>query len=76
MAKFRKRPVVIEATRVGAKVEIQTREGTLFAYPGDWLIRGIEGEIYPCGDSIFRQTYEPVDDEAQELWGEPNATRS
>jgi hypothetical protein len=28
--------------------------------PGDWVIRGIEGEFYPCKDSIFQETYEPV----------------
>ena len=37
---------------------IETLEGTMEALPGDWIIQGIEGEIYPCKDSIFRATYE------------------
>ena len=28
--------------------------------PGDWIIRGIKGELYPCKDEIFRLTYEPA----------------
>jgi hypothetical protein len=29
--------------------------------PGDWIITGVAGELYPCKDEIFRLTYEPVD---------------
>ena len=60
--RFRKKPVVISAEQLTEKVEVKTREGTLFGYPGDWLITGIQGEVYPCGDEIFRATYEPVVD--------------
>jgi hypothetical protein len=28
---------------------------------GDWIIRGVQDELYPCKDDVFRQTYEPVD---------------
>ena len=28
--------------------------------PGDWIITGVKGEMYPCKDEIFRLTYEPV----------------
>lgn len=65
MPKFRKKPVVIEATRLKSEVRIATREGELTGKPGDWLITGVQGEVYPCGDSIFRQTYEPADEEAE-----------
>lgn len=41
-------------------LEIATLEGTMRAVPGDWIIRGVGGELYPCKDSIFRQTYDPV----------------
>lgn len=61
MTKFRKKPIIIEAERITDKIEINTREGTLFGYPGEWLITGIQGEKYPCGDEIFRKTYENVD---------------
>jgi len=37
---------------------IHTLEGTMAANPGDWIIRGVQGEFYPCKDSIFHETYE------------------
>jgi hypothetical protein len=39
---------------------IDTLEGTMEAEPGDWIIRGIKGEFYPCKPDIFEATYEPV----------------
>lgn len=30
---------------------------------GDWIIRGVQGEFYPCADDVFRETYEEADDE-------------
>ena len=39
---------------------IPTLEGDHKAMPGDWIIKGIEGEFYPCKDSIFKKTYEEV----------------
>lgn len=41
---------------------IPTLEGTMRAGVGDWIIRGIKGELYPCKDDIFRATYEPVEE--------------
>ena len=87
MAKFRKKPVVIEAIRwagghdsnrlmnwlaqQGASVSgwlfhdtditIPTLEGAMKATPGDWIIRGLMGEYYPCKSDIFDATYEPVE---------------
>ena len=61
MTQFRKRPIVIEAVRLTEKTEIKTREGTLYGYPGEWLLTGVKGEVYPCGDEIFRATYENID---------------
>lgn len=40
---------------------IPTLEGTMEASPGDWIIKGIKGEFYPCKPDIFEQTYEEVD---------------
>ena len=60
MAKFRKRPVVIEAYQTEVRFLIETLEGTMTASPGDWVITGVMGEEYPCKDEIFRKTYEPV----------------
>jgi len=95
MAKFRKKPVVVEAERwfrrgdvacveteapvdkenclwpdftcpqCGRLLEdhgrIKTLEGSMVACPGDWIITGIKGELYPCKPDIFEATYEPVD---------------
>ncbi len=41
-------------------VIIPTPEGDLCASPGDWVIRGIQGEYYPCKPDIFAATYEAV----------------
>lgn len=40
---------------------IPTLEGTMNFTPGDMLITGVSGEIYPCKLDIFEKTYEPVD---------------
>lgn len=85
MARFRKRPVEIDAFRLplegampgwltdamaagtirshrgGAK--INTLEGLLTATPGDWIIRGVKGELYSCKPDVFALTYEAVEDE-------------
>ena len=63
MAKFRKRPVVIEAYQTEVPMDIQTLEGTMHADPGDYIITGVKGERYPCKPDIFEQTYEKVEED-------------
>lgn len=41
-------------------LEIDTLEGRMRANNGDWIIRGVKGELYPCRDDIFTATYEPA----------------
>jgi len=75
VAKFRKKPVVIEAQQFfyedahwPAGVEggsnghpyIRTLEGDMRVSDGDWVITGVKGEKYPCKDEIFRATYAPA----------------
>lgn len=82
MRKFRKKPVVIEATQYdgsfksfleikefcneyifgepGIAIVIRTLEGDMTANIGDWIIKGISGEFYPCKHEIFLATYEQV----------------
>lgn len=87
IAKFRKKPVVIDAEQlhpvdrgspcncqeivawigasafiVGEGVEISTLEGTMRAEPGDWIIKGVKGEFYPCKPDIFAATYEAINE--------------
>lgn len=77
MAKYRKKPVVIEAVqfngknymeilffvgklKTGGGIRIETLEGTMEASAGDWIIKGVKGEFYPCKPDIFEATYELV----------------
>ena len=41
---------------------IPTLEGDHLAEKGDWILKGVAGEYYPCKPDIFKATYEPVDD--------------
>lgn len=41
-------------------IQIQTLEGEIEASYGDWIIRGVKGEFYPCKPDIFELTYEEV----------------
>jgi len=88
MAKFRKKPVVVEAIQYqagygnnrimnwlaqqGANVKgwlfcdrgitIPMLEGRVEAIDGDWIIKDVKEEFYPCKPDIFEATYEPVED--------------
>jgi hypothetical protein len=48
-------------------LEIPTPEGTMLALHGDFIIRGLSNEFYPCKPDIFKMTYEPVN-ETPVLW--------
>jgi hypothetical protein len=61
---FRARKVPVEVDVYGpvrSRCEIHTREGTVVAEPGDYIIRGVEGEVYPIDADVFEQTYEVTD---------------
>lgn len=47
--------------RMGPSLFIKTLEGTMEVKSGDWIIQGINGEIYPCKPDIFEKTYEQVE---------------
>jgi hypothetical protein len=51
--------ILREANRV--VLRIPTLEGNMEASIGDWIIRGVKGEFYPCKPDIFAATYEAVD---------------
>jgi len=76
MKRYQKKPVVIDAFRFGIDdipqwfvgqvnidgfIEIETLEGTMIANHGDWIIKGVKGEIYPCKNDIFQETYIEVE---------------
>jgi hypothetical protein len=88
VAKYRKKPVEIEAVKFEDTTEsisaiaelshdrlirvdyrqkpvvmyIPTLEGVMVAQVGDYIIRGIAGELYPCKPDIFEKTYERVNE--------------
>lgn len=92
--RFRKKPVIIEATQwngknfdevmmfigenhghkltyenieelalVTGELHIRTLEGIMKVSLKDWIIKGVNGEFYPCKPDIFEKTYEKVEDE-------------
>ena len=63
--KYRKKPVVIEAYQTDKEIEIETLEGTMKANKGDWIIKGVKGELYPCKPDVFKMTYEKVDGDVE-----------
>jgi len=44
----------------GGNPRIMTLEGKMAVSPGDWIIKGVKGEFYPCKPDIFAATYDPV----------------
>jgi hypothetical protein len=44
-----------------ADLFINTLKGTMHASEGDWVIKGVHGEFYPCKPDIFEETYEPAE---------------
>jgi len=59
LAAFMKQEIIANE----GKLEIPTLEGVMTASQGDFIIKGIHGEFYPCKPDIFEQTYEAVTDE-------------
>ena len=62
IGKFLKGPVMGRGN--DSTISICTLEGEMIAQPGDWIIKGVKGEFYPCKPDIFAATYEPVDDDS------------
>lgn len=58
LAKDSTRELVVDALE--NYLTIQTLEGEMRADVGDWIIKGVQGELYPCKPDIFEQTYEKV----------------
>ena len=52
-----KKPIAIECVQIHEPFEVETLEGAMKGKKGDWLMIGIDGEMYPCDQSIFSKTY-------------------
>ena len=57
---------VSEDTLTRAYLEIETLEGTMTAQPNDYVIKGVNGEFYPCKPDIFDKTYEEITEKLKE----------
>jgi hypothetical protein len=53
--------VRVWVNQYGNLLIIKTLEGNMTAQPGDYIIQGVKGELYPCKPDIFEQTYDKVD---------------
>ncbi len=58
--KYIKKPIPIEAKQIPSVFIVQTKEGTMQGKAGDYLIKGIKGELYPCDKKIFEESYKEV----------------
>ncbi len=59
--KAMKKPIAIQCIRINEPFEVETLEGLMKGQPGDWLIIGIHGEMYPIAQDIFKKTYDIVE---------------
>lgn len=53
--------LVKRADNFEASIQIITLEGVMTARQGDYIIKGVSGEFYPCAPGIFEQTYEVIE---------------
>lgn len=58
--KFRKKPCIVEAYQTEVPMDVITLEGTMHAWPGDWIVTGVKAETYPVRPDIFALLYEEV----------------
>ena len=53
---------IVDIGRDNLYLTIRTLEGNMTASPGDYIIKGIQGEFYPCKPDIFEKTYDKVEE--------------
>ena len=53
----------IDSSVEGVYLTIETLEGNMKINNGDWIIKGITGEFYPCKPDIFEKTYDKVEED-------------
>ena len=58
---YTKKPIAVQAYQTEEEIYIETLEGVMKADKGDWIIRGVKGELYPCKPDVFDLTYEETD---------------
>ena len=58
----KKKPIPLEVRRMPEAFSVETMEGIMQGKAGDWLITGVNGEMYPCDASIFAKPYDIMAD--------------
>lgn len=53
-----KKPIPIKCIQIFEPFEVETLEGTMKGKSGDWLMMGVNGEMYPIDNAIFEKTYD------------------
>ena len=53
-----KKPIAVKCVQIHEPFIVETMEGTLNGKAGDWLMVGVNGEMYPIDQEIFRLTYD------------------
>ncbi len=58
-----KKPIPVKCVQINEPFEVHTLEGVMKGQPGDWLMVGVHGEMYPCAQDIFKKTYDLINEE-------------
>lgn len=61
--------LIVPSVVVESMLVVSSAEGWMEAQPGDWIIRGVKGELYPCKPDIFALTYEPAPQPEDDVTG-------
>ena len=55
-----KKPIPVKCIQINEPFKVETMEGILEGKPGDYLMIGVKGEMYPCDKKIFEETYQII----------------
>ena len=55
---YRKKSLTVTAQKMRTRFEVNTKEGDIFGKAGDYLVIGVEGEMYPMDSNIFEKSYD------------------
>lgn len=57
-----KKPIPIRCIQISEPFEVETLEGLMKGKKGDWLVVGVNGEMYPIANKIFKKTYDIIEE--------------
>ncbi len=59
--RVQKRPITVEAIKMDNAFTVEIEGIRAAGKPGDYLIRGVKGDLYPCDAEVFEASYDPVE---------------